>query len=251
VAFTIPAGRPFHAITGQVRITSLERITFTDTIRKDAASNRFTWTPADTVYGLDFEGEGYQAIWHRGHVTSEYAFWSDPELPVHVEGSYESAWWAQVADSTGQVGWMDMGERVGNMHGADACGGPSGIPADWTGPWVVWTSPAGTFSIEVPPGWGAYPRSRWSEENPLPEGVVEEVELRTPRLGVGATITVRRADAPPPEGSTPTLSSVEALGRVYQVTAPAPAPADSAEAHALRARLVASLEPLRGTGDGG
>lgn len=250
-AFTLPADRPFHAITGQVRITRLQRVTFADTIRPDAASNVFTWTPADTLYALDYQGEGYQAVWHRDGVKSEFAFWSDTTLPVRVDGRSETVWWAQVADSTGRAGWIDMGHGAGRVHGADACGGPSGIPADWTGSWVPWTSPGGTFAIEVPSGWSAFPRSRWDEKGPLPSGVVEEVAFRTPRLGLGAIVTVRSAATPDEERPMPLLGGVNALERRYEIRAPRPAAADSARVNAVLERFVRSLRPLPGPASGG
>lgn len=113
---SIAVGETFPADTGFVRITGPAIIAVTDTVRvRDT-----TLLPGDTVVVLDYVGEGYWNLLHRGRVLEEVeGFWGaehdDPRGAYY--GDYRKEWWVHA-----RGGWF-RADSTFRFSGADACGG--------------------------------------------------------------------------------------------------------------------------------
>ena len=119
---TIPAGQPFTADSGFVRITGVSLLVLEDTIDLGPT----TFGPGDTVAVLDYVGEGYFNVWDGDKVWQVPSFWgqsgaSGPD-PVETDGQYAKEWWVHATTSDGRRGWLDA-DSVATLKGADACGG--------------------------------------------------------------------------------------------------------------------------------
>lgn len=86
--------------------------------------------PGDTLYVLDYLGEGHYRVWYEGTVLTTYEFWDRPELEDRwrrpdAEGTMtvepRTRWWVRVRTPAGERGWIEMKEGV-RVRGHDACG---------------------------------------------------------------------------------------------------------------------------------
>lgn len=132
VAFVVPPGRRFTALGGGVVITRPGVVEIREPLHRSwlqkAAGKSPRFRPGDTVYVLDYLGEGAYRVWHRGEVVqAEDHWWSESEIREedpdevravqHVEP--RSEWWVEIADGRGRRGWLLMEEAA--VTGADAC----------------------------------------------------------------------------------------------------------------------------------
>jgi hypothetical protein len=122
IAFRIPAGEPFEADSGFVRITGVSLLAVD--ARVDAGPTRFE--PGDTLVVLDYVGEGYYNVWDGQRVWQVSGFWGaevgDPRASLIGGDRYAREWWTHVTTQRARTGWIDM-DSVPRVRGADACGG--------------------------------------------------------------------------------------------------------------------------------
>ena len=121
VAFAIPAGEPFSADSGFVRVTGVSAVAVGDTV----ADGPTRFVPGDTLVVLDYEGEGFYNVWDGERVRQVADFWSravrDPKGSLVGGDHYAREWWVHATTRDARKGWIDA-DSVPRISGADACG---------------------------------------------------------------------------------------------------------------------------------
>jgi hypothetical protein len=124
ITFRIPAGEPFSADSGFVRITGVSVVAVDDSV--EAGPTRFG--PGDTLVVLDYRGEGFVNVWDGERVWEVSAFWpfsgatmSDPKGSLVDGDRYAREWWVHATTREARKGWLDA-DSVARIQGADACG---------------------------------------------------------------------------------------------------------------------------------
>lgn len=127
-AFTLAPGEQFAALTGNVHVTQLGIVEIISPLYQYGVDGRTRFEPGDTLYVLDYMGEGFYFVWHEGEILDAADYWYAPDQVTDVNRAHVRAiqhrepvteWWVQARNSRGQVGWIDMSEAV--IAGADAC----------------------------------------------------------------------------------------------------------------------------------
>jgi hypothetical protein len=115
--FTIQPGERFTAITADVHVEQPGIVVFRDTVSNPGDEggppvDSIRFIPADTLYILNYIGEGYLIWWYRGQADTGYQFWNDehmsgsfPRSVVSVQ-SQKSVWWVRVRNTAGTEGWI-------------------------------------------------------------------------------------------------------------------------------------------------
>ena len=123
VVATIPAGEPFAADSGFVRLTGISVLVVQDTVNAGPT----TFDPGDTIAVLDYIGEGFFNVWDGKQVWQVEDFWGGlqpmPEAGLLGGGRDGREWWVHATTKDGAKGWLDA-DSVARLRGADACGGP-------------------------------------------------------------------------------------------------------------------------------
>ena len=114
--FAIQRGERFTALGTDVHVEAPGIITFRDTVINaegeafDVDSIRFI--PADTLYILNYLGEGYLVWQYRGQRDTGYQFWNDsrgfvggPQSVVVLQEA-QSTSWVHVRNTAGREGWI-------------------------------------------------------------------------------------------------------------------------------------------------
>lgn len=114
--FTIQSGERFTALTADVHVLEpgivVFRHAYTTTIPVDEAGIvGITFTPADTLFVLNYIGEG-EVVWRfRGSTMRGDMFW-DPKEPSSPTDTFalvrpaKTVWWVRVRNAAGQEGWI-------------------------------------------------------------------------------------------------------------------------------------------------
>jgi len=117
LAFIIAPQEKFTAVTADVHVVVPGLIVFRDTISNPGDEggepvDSIRFIPADTLYILNYLGEGYLVWWYRGQAVTGYQFWNDE----HASGPYSkdvvairsahSVWWVRVRNAAGKEGWI-------------------------------------------------------------------------------------------------------------------------------------------------
>lgn len=122
VVARIPAGEPFAADSGFVRLTGISVLVVQDTV--DAGP--VTFNPGDTIAVLDYKGEGFFNVWDGKRVWQVEDFWGGlqpmPEAGLLGGGRDGREWWVHATTRDGAKGWLDA-DSIPKVTGADACGG--------------------------------------------------------------------------------------------------------------------------------
>ena len=116
VAFILKPGERFTALTGEVRVDRPGLVVFRDTltyVRPDWEDRQDTIHvgPSDTLYVLNYIGEGEGVWWLRSHPDSGTLDWwsgrtrGAPEPGVLVRKATE-VWWARVRNRADREGWV-------------------------------------------------------------------------------------------------------------------------------------------------
>jgi hypothetical protein len=128
LAFTLPAGTRFTAETGHVRLKKLGVVIIHRSLHQygyDGGGRRFE--PGDTLYVLDYLGEGFYSVWYNGEILEATDYWYAPD-EITAENREmvraiqlrepEPEWWTRISLPDGRTGWLFM--REANVEGADA-----------------------------------------------------------------------------------------------------------------------------------
>lgn len=114
--FTIQSGARFTALTADVHVLEPGMVVFrrpyTTTIPVDEAGLvDITFTPADTLFLLNYIGEG-QVVWRfRGSTMRGDMFWDADTPPssadtVALVRPAKTVWWVRVRNDAGKEGWI-------------------------------------------------------------------------------------------------------------------------------------------------
>jgi hypothetical protein len=128
VAFTLRPGERFTAVTGEVRVARAGLVVFHDTLTHiaeagDENQDTFHVGPSDTLYVLNYIGEGVGVWWlHAQADTGVLGWWggtkkSGPEPGILVRKTKE-VWWVRVRNRAGKEGWVMPSYRT--MSGSAA-----------------------------------------------------------------------------------------------------------------------------------
>jgi hypothetical protein len=129
VAFTIKKGEKFRAITGNVHILRPGIVKVLEAFAEGDDTLRVTFAAGDTIWLLDYVGEGGQNIWYGDRVrTIDVDDWDWSQLeartappPAKLIREPRAEWWVQVQNQRGQTGWILIPPE-GLPDGADGCG---------------------------------------------------------------------------------------------------------------------------------
>lgn len=117
-AFVLHRGDRFTALTGDVRIKEAGKVVFTRNVKVDQEGMQFFFTPADTLYPLLYEGEGFGSWYFRGKESGGFFFFGNADqdatdIPVVagvsgyvVTRPINSEWWVKVRARNGAEGWL-------------------------------------------------------------------------------------------------------------------------------------------------
>jgi hypothetical protein len=140
VAFAVAPGDTLALLHGRTHVFTPGKIFVRDTLRPalmpfgaPRAVRALTMLPGDTIYVLTVGAEGSEGTWwYRGQqYRSENNWMADVNQPYMLPGrsrlvtravsSIKSAWWLQVRNVNGQVGWIQHHPRtvaIGSHYGA-------------------------------------------------------------------------------------------------------------------------------------
>jgi putative ABC transport system permease protein len=121
ITFRIPAGEPFNADSGFVRITGVSVLAVEESVNAGPT----TFAPGDTLVVLDYVGEGFFNVWDSERVWQVSGFWGaevgDPKASLVGGDRYAREWWVHASTGGGRKGWLDA-DSVARIQGVDACG---------------------------------------------------------------------------------------------------------------------------------
>lgn len=133
-AFLLQPGESFQALDGNVHVERVGVVEVTRPVRPFTLAERPDQpelAPGDTIYVLDYLGEGYYRVWWAGTALTAEGFWARPGEARSRAGSTEidgrlrveprARWWVHVRTVGGESGWIEMREGV-RVAGNDACG---------------------------------------------------------------------------------------------------------------------------------
>jgi hypothetical protein len=121
-------GDSVTAETGDVHVTALTRVVVTREVREvSSMEGGHTFVPGDTLFVLDYLGEGFYSAWMDGEMYQPEQFWTelqnwteDGEADGYSVGDRETEWWVRVRTSALE-GWINVTNDV-SFDGADTCG---------------------------------------------------------------------------------------------------------------------------------
>jgi hypothetical protein len=117
-AFVLHRGDRFTAVTGDVHIKQAGKVAFKRNVKVNDEGMKFYFTPADTLYPLLYEGEGFGTWYFRGKESGGFFFFGNADqestdIPVvgGVSGyvvlrPIKSEWWVKVRARNGREGWL-------------------------------------------------------------------------------------------------------------------------------------------------
>lgn len=117
-AFMLHRGDRFTALTGDVHIKQAGKVAFSRNVTVKDEELKFYFTPADTLYPLLYEGEGFGTWYFRGKESGGFFFFGNADqesvdIPVVAGVSgyvvlrpINSAWWVKVRAKNGREGWL-------------------------------------------------------------------------------------------------------------------------------------------------
>ena len=113
VAFMVVAGEKVQALTGAVVTRRAGRVLVKKSIDVWGWDHSITLPPGSVFFALHYLGEGVSRGWYRGTLINV-------ELPderedgfFRVESDAEFAWWVQIKNGRGQIGWTDQADQFG------------------------------------------------------------------------------------------------------------------------------------------
>ena len=123
IAFVLTPGTRFTAVTGDEIVTQAGKIVFSRPVKSDNPEGPYSFTPADTLYPLVYEGEGYGAWYLHGKRSGGSFFFGNGDAeelgeepddagytmlrPIHSE------WWVKLRTKDGKEGWFIPGDVRG------------------------------------------------------------------------------------------------------------------------------------------
>jgi hypothetical protein len=117
-AFVLHRGDRFTALTGDVHIKQAGMVGFNRNVKVNEEGMKFFFTPADTLYPLLYEGEGFGTWYFRGKESGGFFFFGNAdqesvEIPLVAGVSgyvvlrpIKSEWWVKVRAKDGREGWL-------------------------------------------------------------------------------------------------------------------------------------------------
>lgn len=131
--FNLAEGELFVAVTGEVHVLEPAVVVVRGPYAAlamrpgETGLDSLRFAPGDTVYALDYLGEGFFNLWVDGSTWEVEAFWGTPDDPPGVdrlawaETDPVTEWWVKVRTNDGREGWVEMKRGV-PIRGYDACG---------------------------------------------------------------------------------------------------------------------------------
>lgn len=129
VAFTLRRGDRVQALGGVVVTVQAGLVQFKQAVDLDADGTTVHVEPRDTLFLLDYRGEGQTVAWFRGkfyrHLDGTEFFNGACELPGRncngtIIARPVTEWWIYIRNARGQEGWTMEFTKFNNM---DALGG--------------------------------------------------------------------------------------------------------------------------------
>jgi hypothetical protein len=126
-AFLLHRGDRFTAVTGDVHVKQAGKVVFTRNVKVNEEGMHFVFTPADTLYPLLYDGEGFGSWYFRGKESGGVFFFGNADqeatdIPVvagesgyNVVRSINSEWWVKVRARNGREGWLRPHGRIYGM----------------------------------------------------------------------------------------------------------------------------------------
>ena len=126
-AFVLRRGDRFTAVTGDVHIKQAGKVAFSRNVSVKEEGMNFFFTPADTLYPLLYEGEGFGSWYFRGKESGGFFFFGNvdqesTDIPVVAGVSgyvvlrpINSQWWVKARARNGREGWVRPGRSIFGM----------------------------------------------------------------------------------------------------------------------------------------
>lgn len=128
VAFTLHRGERVTLLHGDVHVELPGLVVFRDTVTYHPRSwapshDSVHFTPGDTLYLLNYLGEGHLVWWLRGHADTGQVFWwtwpepdPDPARRAALVRRTRAVWWVRVRNGAGSEGWLIPGFSTGRGY---------------------------------------------------------------------------------------------------------------------------------------
>lgn len=132
VVATVQRSDSMVTITGNEVVERAGKIIFRDTVSVGGEMERYLFTPADTLYPLSYDGEGYGTWFFHGRVGGgEWFFHEENDVPqynpaVVIVRERITDWWVKAKDRGGKEGWFKFKSDPQiavdpNGHYVDSC----------------------------------------------------------------------------------------------------------------------------------
>jgi len=127
-AFTLRRGDQVTAITGDVHVDVPGLVIFRDTVTYvpeliGPSQDTVRFSPADTLYLLNYLGEGFLVWWLHGRAQTGQIFWwtwpepnPDPAPRAVLVRPTRALWWVRVRNGAGLEGWLKPGFGTGARY---------------------------------------------------------------------------------------------------------------------------------------
>lgn len=124
-SYQVQPGEKVTALTGVVVILRAGRVQFRAARRLQASPEPIHIEPGQTLYLLNYLGEGFTNAWFNGRLytdvdTAEFYNFACDVQPNRCAGTIiepaRTEWWVQVRNHLGRVGWTDEPEKFSDKN---------------------------------------------------------------------------------------------------------------------------------------
>jgi hypothetical protein len=117
IVFTAHRMDTLITITGNQVVERAGKIIFRDTVHVRESTNRYLFTPSDTLYPLSYDGEGEGTWFFHGRVQGGVWFFHERDGPqedpdIVMVRKRITDWWVKASNRDGKEGWFKFRSMI-------------------------------------------------------------------------------------------------------------------------------------------